>query len=68
MTYKTKSGDMWDSIAFNLFGDESFVGDLINSNLDYKDTVIFDSGIELVVPDVETPADTGIDDSLPPWR
>ena len=68
MTYITKSGDMFDSIAFNQLGSESFTGDVINSNLDYKDTVVFDSGVELVIPDVVTSADTGIDDSLPPWR
>ena len=67
-TYVTKLGDMWDEIAYNELGDESFIVELMAANLDHADTVIFDSGIELTIPDVETTQQTGVDSSLPPWR
>ena len=66
--YITKLGDMWDEIAYNELGSESFIVELMAANLDYANIVIFDSGTELVIPDVETPQQTGIDSSLPPWR
>lgn len=66
--YTTKSGDMWDSIAYNLLGSESFVDDLISSNLDYANVVVFDSGVVLSIPEVVTEEATGIDNTLPPWR
>jgi len=39
--YTTISGDMWDLIAFKTLGSEMYTHALIESNLKYKDVVIF---------------------------
>ena len=39
-TYKTISGDMWDSIAFKALGGERYTDRLIKANLQYRETVI----------------------------
>ncbi len=62
--YITKSGDCFDSIAFNFFGDSRFVEDLINANRDYLTTFIFSAGIELNIPDVDKTSKT----KTPPWK
>lgn len=40
-TYTTKSGDMWDSIAYKQLGSMSYADRLINANLQHKDTYLF---------------------------
>lgn len=64
MTYTTKSGDTWDSIAFELFGDCRYVEDLINSNREYITTFIFSAGVNLKIPTI----DKKVSKSLPPWK
>ena len=46
-TYKTISGDMWDSIAFKALGGERYTDRLIKANLQYRETVIFPAGVVL---------------------
>ncbi|MCM1165681.1 MAG: phage tail protein [Ruminococcus sp.] len=62
--YTTILGDMWDLIAFKTLGSEMYTHLLIESNLKYKDVVVFSAGVVLTVPDIETPAASG----LPPWK
>lgn len=62
--YTTILGDMWDLIAFKTLGNEMYTHLLIESNLKYKDVVVFSAGITLSIPDIETPAASG----LPPWK
>lgn len=64
MTYVTKQGDMWDSIAFNVMGDCRFTDSLINANLTYRQIYIFTAGVVLVIPEVH---DAPVS-SLPPWK
>lgn len=61
--YITKSGDMWDWIAFKQMGSEKYTEDLLNANRKHLGTFIFGAGVELNIPDVET-APKRI---LPPW-
>lgn len=65
--YTTKSGDTWDLIAFNEMGDEMFMSDLIAYNPDYTDTLIFDDGVTLMIPQLDEDDDTD-SSTLPPWR
>ena len=39
--YITKQGDMWDTIAYNLLGSTSRVGDLLSINADLAGTYVF---------------------------
>ena len=63
-TYTTKSGDMWDLIAYRQLGSTSYTDLLINANLEHKDTYLFPSGVVLTLPALETP----INNLLPPWK
>lgn len=64
-TYTTISGDLWDTIAVKLFGREAMCSKLMEANPDHIGTVIFEAGIVLNVPDVETPSNAEI--TTPPW-
>lgn len=65
MTYTTVQGDMWDSIAYKLYGDTKFKDILIKANTEYRWVYIFSAGIILDVPEVETRITI---DDLPPWK
>ena len=63
-TYTTKSGDMWDSIAYAQLGSTSYTDRLINANLQYRDTYLFSSGVVLTLPEIQKP----VNSLLPPWK
>lgn len=63
-TYTTVSGDMWDSIAFKVFGNERYTDKLIKCNLQYRDVFVFPAGVVLFLPDPETEVSA----ALPPWK
>lgn len=50
--YVAKQGDTWDLIAYKVYGDEYFYSLLIEANLQYIDTVVFEGGEKLEVPDI----------------
>lgn len=62
--YTTVAGDMWDLIAYKIYGDEVYMAQLLAANPDQANTVVFGAGVELIVPDVEISAAS----SLPPWK
>lgn len=61
--YKTKSGDVWDSIAKEVYGDESYTSFLMTNNQDHIDYFVFPEGIELIIADLPEEKST-----LPDWR
>lgn len=65
MKYITAKGDTWDIIAYEVYGKEELIAPLIEANPEYTETTVFDYGIELEVPDINTVDDTAL---LPPWR
>lgn len=65
MIYKTVQGDMWDSIAYKLYGDVNRVDVLIAANPQYRKIYIFSAGIELEIPDIE---ENMTPNGLPPWK
>lgn len=63
--YVTKQGDIYDALALDAYNDERMASHIIQANLQYMDTLIFDAGIKLRLPaldNIERPA------TLPPWR
>lgn len=64
MTYRTIQGDMWDSIAYKVFGDRSYTGKLMQLNPQHKDYYIFPAGVTLTLPD----ATITTNELLPPWK
>ena len=63
-TYTTIQGDMWDGIAKKLYGTENGINKLLESNLEYRNIIIFPAGVKLKITEY-TPPKT---DKLPPWR
>lgn len=62
--YTTIQGDMWDSIAFKLYGTEKGMNTLLEANQQHADVVIFGASIVLAVPEYNKPKAS----TLPPWR
>lgn len=62
--YITTSGDMWDSIAYKVMGNEAYTDKLIQSNLQHRHIVIFPADVVLDIPDtiIKVASD------LPPWK
>jgi phage tail protein X len=63
--YTTKQGDMWDYIAWQVYGDYSMVQTLMEANREHLLTYIFSQGIKIWCPYVEE-EETSSDE--PDWR
>lgn len=61
--YKTVSGDVWDKIAKEVYGSESYASFLMSNNQKYIDYFIFPAGIYLTIK--ELPEEKN---NLPEWR
>ena len=64
MIYKTVSGDMFDFIAYKIFGDFRFTGELMKANRHLLDKIIFSAGEEIFIPAVKEKKKL----KLPPWK
>ncbi len=62
--YKTKSGDVWDNIAKEVYGSESYTSFLMANNQEFIDYFVFPEGIKLIIEDKQEEAVS----SLPDWR
>lgn len=63
--YVTSQGDTWDSIAYDLFGSEGYMGILMDANPDLLDVLVFSAGTIIYVP-AEAQEET--DEDMPFWR
>lgn len=63
-TYVTQQGDTWDLIALHTMGSEKYMSQLMEANYAHRETVIFSSGIKLIIPEITEP----IPSNLPPWK
>lgn len=63
--YKTKQGDMWDYIAWKVYGDEAYVNVLYNANPRYLKVFIFEDGCEITCPGISVNSDSA---DAPEWR
>lgn len=63
-TYTTIQGDVWDMIAYKVYGDESRMKELIEANGEHADTAVFSQGVVLTCPEIDTESVS----TLPPWR
>lgn len=66
MTYVTKQGDMWDFVAWRVYGSESYVTVLYRANPQYMDVYVFDAGVILECPELTVEETT--EESIPEWR
>lgn len=65
-TYRTVQGDMWDSIAYRLWGNESLMHHLMEANPDHRHRIMFPAGTVLTVPTLTTEQTTKSE--TPPWQ
>lgn len=61
--YKTKSGDVWDKIAKDVYGSESYTSFLMANNQQHLNYFVFPEGVKLTIEDL--PQETS---TLPDWR
>ena len=61
----TIEGDTFDILALTYYSDEKQASTIIQANPDYCDTLIFEAGVSLVIPDAAT---ITLPETLPPWR
>ena len=64
-TYITVEGDTFDSLALHFYNDEKLASAIIQANPDYCDTLIFDAGVSLTIPEAVAVV---MPETLPPWR
>lgn len=64
-SYRTRSGDTWDAIAYRALGSERHMHHMLDANPEHNYVALFDEGVELVVPDLPIEP---LPSSLPPWR
>lgn len=62
---ETVRGDTFDALALEFYDNEKLACEIIKANPDYCDTVVFDAGVELLIPDI---TDAALPETLPPWR
>lgn len=65
-TYTTIQGDMWDAIAYRLWGNEKLFHKLMEANAQHRNVVVFPSNVVLNVPTLTTELTTKAMD--PPWK
>lgn len=65
--YITKSGDTWDIIAKEVYGDEMHLSFLMKNNGDLLNYFVFPSGVVVKIYDLPEEADEE-DEDIPDWR
>lgn len=61
--YETQSGETWDSIAYEVYGNEMQAGYLMQNNPHLLGTVIFQAGTLIYCPPLPD-----AEEELPDWR
>ncbi|MCT4543298.1 MAG: tail protein X [Vallitalea sp.] len=65
MIYKTVSGDTWDMIALKVYGHIKYTNELIKANTNLIKSVIFESGVNINIPEIDT---SPSNNKMPPWK
>jgi phage tail protein X len=67
-TYTTISGQTWDQIAYEVYGNEHYCDKLMDANRDKLHYFVFPDGISLKIPSIESMAQTAVSSDYPAWR
>lgn len=62
--YTTVQGDTWDLISYKIYGDEKYIGTLMQSNFPLLDYTVFPAGVIINVPALPSVES----EDLPEWR
>lgn len=63
--YKTVQGDTFDIIAKKCYKNELYIHLIMQANPEHIQTIVFNSGIELKIPDIDTSVKVS---QQTPWR
>ena len=63
--YTTIEGDSFDLIALRFYRSDRLASVIMQANPDHMGTLIFEAGVKLSLPDLETETKPT---TLPPWR
>lgn len=63
--YTTKQGDMWDYIAYLVYGDEYMMNVLLRANPEYGDVYLFEAGAKIWCPEIDSESD---EEAIADWR
>ena len=64
-THITVEGDSFDALALEYYNDERLASTIIQANPNYCDTLIFEAGVSLIIPEATA---VTYPETLPPWR
>ncbi|SEU24356.1 Phage Tail Protein X [Lacrimispora sphenoides] len=67
-TYTTISGQTWDQIAYEVYGNEHYCDKLMDANRDKLQYFVFPDGIVLKLPSIESMVQTSVSSDYPTWR
>lgn len=67
-TYTTISGQTWDQIAFEVYGDEYYCDKIMDANRDKLDYFVFPAGVELNLPELGSLDRYSVPSDYPAWR
>lgn len=67
-TYTTISGQTWDQIAYEVYGDEYACGKIMDVNRDKLDYFVFPAGVVLNLPEEEYLDGDPAPSDYPLWR
>lgn len=67
-TYTTISGQTWDQIAYEVYGDEYECGRLMDANRDKLDYFVFPAGVVLKLPEEADSGNNPVPSDYPAWR
>ncbi len=65
--YRCSAGEMFDSVALNIYGSETYACELINANPKYATKIVFDGTETLTIPIIYEVAETETA-SAAPWK
>lgn len=67
-TYTTISGQTWDQIAFEIYGDEYYCDRLMDANRDKLEYFVFPAGVVLQIPALKKEDIFTVSTDYPDWR
>lgn len=67
-TYTTKTGDRWDLVAYQAYGDHTAMQGIMEANPTVPIPPPLDAGIQLRIPIIETQTTEVKTQLLPPWK
>jgi phage tail protein X len=66
--YTTVSGQTWDQIAYEVYGNEYYCDRIMDANRELLDYFVFPAGVVMQIPDLEVIAEENVSDNYPEWR